>query len=137
MDVDFWGIAGLLHDIDFEQYPQEHCIKAAELLQAAGAEDRLIHAVCSHGFGLACEVEPTEYMEKVLFATDELTGLIGAAALMRPTGFEGMEVKSVMKKFKGKKFAAGCSRDIIAQGAAMLGMEVPELVSITLEAMTA
>lgn len=132
---DYWAAVGMLHDIDFELYPEQHCVKAVELLKQEDVDEDMIHAVVSHGWGLCSDVEPTRYMEKVLFATDELTGLIGAAALMRPTGFEGMETKSVMKKFKDKKFAAGCSREVISQGAQMLGMEVSELVTITLDAM--
>ena len=132
----YWAAVGMLHDIDFERWPEEHCVKAVELLHAEDIDEAMIHAVVSHGWGLCSEVEPTLYMEKVLFAVDELTGLIGAAALMRPTGYEGMETKSVMKKFKDKKFAAGCSRDVIAKGAEMLGMDVPTLVGLTLEAMT-
>lgn len=132
---DFWTAVGYLHDIDFEQWPEQHCVKAAELLPSLDIDPKMIHAVVSHGYGICADVEPTEYMEKILFATDELTGLIGAAALMRPTGFEGMEVKSVMKKFKDKKFAAGCSREVISKGAEMLGMQVSELAALTLEAM--
>ncbi len=134
---DYWQAVGILHDIDFEQWPEQHCVKAQELLKELDIDESVIHAVASHGYGICADVEPTEQMEKVLFATDEFTGLIGAAALMRPTGFEGMEVKSVIKKFKDKKFAAGCSRDIIARGAEMLGMTVQELAAMTLEAMTA
>lgn len=134
---DFWTAVGYLHDIDFEQWPEQHCAKARELLSALDVDERMIHAVVSHGWGICSDVEPALPMEKVLFATDELTGLIGAAALMRPTGYEGMETKSVMKKFKDKKFAAGCSRDVIAQGAEMLGLTVPELAEKTLAAMTA
>lgn len=133
--VDFWRSVGMLHDIDFELYPEQHCIKAQEMLKELNIDETLIHAVVSHGWGLCADVEPTLYMEKVLFAVDELTGLIGAAALMRPTGFEGMEVKSVAKKFKDKKFAAGCSRDVIRQGAEMLGMELNTLFEKTLAAM--
>ena len=113
-EADFWATVGLLHDIDFEQWPQQHCVKAPELLREAGCGEDLIHAVCSHGYGLCCDVEPTEEMEKVLFAADELTGLIGAAALMRPSrSVQDMELKSLKKKFKDRKFAAGCSRDVI------------------------
>lgn len=136
-NVDFWVSVGYLHDIDFEQWPEEHCKKADELLRELDIDGKMIHAVVSHGWGLCADVEPTAYMEKVLFAVDELTGLIGAAALMRPTGYEGMEAKSVMKKFKDKKFAAGCSRDVITKGAEMLGMSVSELAEKTLAAMTA
>ena len=136
-EVDFWGIVGLLHDIDFELYPEQHCQKAPELLRENDVDESIIHAVVSHGYGICADVEPTLEMEKLLFAADELTGLIGAAALMRPTGMEGMEVKSVMKKFKDKKFAAGCSREIISRGAEMCGMELSELIAITLAAMQA
>ncbi len=132
---DYWAAVGMLHDIDFELYPEQHCVKAVELLKAENVDDDMIHAVVSHGWEICSDVEPERYMEKVLFAVDELTGLIGAAALMRPTGFEGMEVKSVMKKFKDKKFAAGCSRDVITKGAGLLEMTVPELVEMTLNAM--
>lgn len=136
-NVDFWRAVGMLHDIDFELYPEQHCVKAKELLHELYIDEDVIHAVISHGYGICIDVAPEKYMEKVLFAVDELTGLIGAAALMRPTGFEGMETKSVMKKFKDKKFAAGCSRDVIRQGAEMLGMELSELVGKTLDAMRA
>ncbi len=136
--ADFWAIAGLLHDIDFELWPLEHCIKAPELLRGAGASEELIHAVCSHGYGLAGRVEPVHQMEKVLFACDELTGLIGAAALMRPSkSVQDMEVSSLNKKFKDKKFAAGCSRDVIVRGAQMLGWELAQLFERTLMAMRA
>ena len=135
-EADFWATVGLLHDIDFEQWPQQHCVKAPELLREAGCGEDLIHAVCSHGYGLCCDVEPTEEMEKVLFAADELTGLIGAAALMRPSkSVMDMEVSSIKKKFKDKKFAAGCSRDVIQQGAERLGWELPVLFEKTLAAM--
>lgn len=135
-DADFWGIVGLLHDIDFEQYPDEHCIKAPELLREAGVSEDMIHAICSHGYELTVDVKPEHEMEKVLYATDELTGLIGAAALMRPSkSVEDMEVKSLKKKYKDKKFAAGCSREVIEKGAAMLGWELPTLWEKTLEAM--
>ena len=131
----FWKAVGLLHDIDFEIYPEQHCVKAAEILRDLSIDEAFIHAVVSHGYGICSDVEPTLPMEKVLFAIDELTGLIGAAALMRPTGLSDMEPKSVLKKFKDKKFAAGCSREIIRTGADMLGMELGELVSKTLDAM--
>ena len=136
-DPEYWGLVGLLHDIDFEIYPEEHCVKAVELLKEAGVEDDIINSVISHGYGLTgATVEPTHQMEKVLFATDELTGLIGAAALMRPSkSVQDMELKSIKKKFKDKKFAAGCDRDVIAQGAEMLGWELDELMERTLEAM--
>lgn len=134
---DYWTAVGFLHDIDFEQWPEEHCVKAESLLRELDIDESVIHAVVSHGYGLCAEVEPTRLMEKYLFAVDELTGLIGAAALMRPTGFEGMDVKSVMKKFKDKKFAAGCSRDVITRGAELLNLTVPELAEKTLAAMLA
>lgn len=135
-EADFWAIVGLLHDIDFEQWPQEHCKKAPELLREGGADDRLIHAVVSHGYGLCMDVAPEHEMEKVLFACDELTGLIGACAKMRPSGsIADMDLKSLKKKYKSKGFAAGCSREVIAQGAQMLGWELDDLLSRTLEAM--
>ena len=137
-DADFWATVGLLHDIDFEMYPEEHCKKAPELLREGGANEELIHAVCSHGYGICVDVEPVHEMEKVLFACDELTGLIGACALMRPSkSCKDMELKSLKKKYKDKKFAAGCSRDIIAKGAEMLGWTLDELLENTLEAMKA
>ena len=135
-ETDFWGTAGLLHDIDFEMYPEQHCVKAPELLKEAGAEDELIHAVCSHGYGLVSDVKPEHQMEKILFASDELTGLIGAAARMRPSGsVMDMEVSSLKKKFKDKRFAAGCSRDVIREGAEGLGWTLEELMDKTIQAM--
>ena len=135
-EADFWAMVGLLHDIDFEQWPEEHCKKAPELLAAAGADERLIHAVVSHAYGLCSDVAPEHEMEKVLFAADELTGLIGAAALMRPSrSVMDMEVSSLKKKFKDKKFAAGCSRDVIRQGAENLGWELDTLFDRTIRAM--
>lgn len=135
-DADYWATVGLLHDIDFENWPEEHCKKAPELLRAAGVGEDMIHAVCSHAYGLCSDVEPVHEMEKVLFAVDELTGLIGAAALMRPSkSVMDMEVSSVKKKFKDKKFAAGCSRDVIAEGAQRLGWELTDLMDRTLRAM--
>lgn len=135
-EEEYWGIVGLLHDIDFEQYPEQHCVKAPELLRAGGVGEDMIHAVCSHGFGLCSDVEPEHLMEKVLFASDELTGLIGAAARMRPSkSTQDMEVSSLKKKFKDKKFAAGCSRDVIRDGAARLGWELDELFEKTILAM--
>lgn len=136
-NVDFWRTVGMLHDIDFELYPEQHCVKAREMLRELDIDEEVIHAVISHGYGICIDVEPVKYMEKILFATDELTGLIGAAALMRPTGISDMEAKSVMKKFKDKKFAAGCSRDVIRQGADMLGMDLNELIAKTINAMRA
>ena len=137
-DADYWGIIGLLHDIDFEMYPQKHCIKAPEILRAANYGEDVIHAICSHGYGIMVDVKPEHEMEKVLFAVDELTGIVGAAAKMRPSGsISDMELSSLKKKFKTKAFAAGCSRDIICQGAEMLGWEIDKLLSMTLEAMRA
>lgn len=136
-NLDFWRTVGMLHDIDFELYPEQHCVKANEMLHEMGMDEELIHAVVSHGYGICADVEPVKYMEKVLFAIDELTGLIGAAALMRPTGISDMEAKSVVKKFKDKKFAAGCSRDVIQRGADMLGIELRELIAKTIDAMRA
>ena len=133
--IDYWRTVGMLHDIDFEIYPEQHCVKAVELLRNNDVDDGVIRSVVGHGYGLCSDGKPEEYMEKVLFAVDELTGLIGAAALMRPTGMEGLGVKSVMKKFKSKGFAAGCSRDVIQQGADMLGVDLQELIEQTLEAM--
>lgn len=137
-DADFWATCGLLHDVDFERWPDQHCAKAAELLPAAGASEALTHAVCCHGYGLCSDVRPEHEMEKVLFASDELTGLIGAAARMRPSkSCTDMELSSLKKKFKDKKFAAGCSRDVIRQGAEMLGWELDTLLDRTLQAMRA
>lgn len=134
--ADFWSMVGLLHDIDFEQWPEQHCRKAPELLREAGAGDALIHAVVSHGYGLCSDVEPEHEMEKVLFASDELTGLVWAAAKMRPSkSVQDMEVSSLKKKFKDKKFAAGCSRDVIRQGAERLGWELETLMERTIQAM--
>lgn len=135
-DEDFWGIVGLLHDLDFEMYPEEHCVKSRELMRQAGLEEEVIHATASHGYGLVSDIQPEHEMEKVLFATDELTGLIGAAALMRPSkSTKDMELKSLKKKFKDKRFAAGCSREVIQQGAEMLGWELDDLLQRTLTAM--
>ena len=143
-DAEYWGIVGLLHDIDFELYPEEHCLKAPELLQEGGASEELIHAVCSHGYGITVgcgktiAVEPVHEMEKVLFAADELTGLIWAAALMRPSkSTKDMELKSLKKKYKSKGFAAGCSREVIERGAEQLGWELEKLLTMTLSAMAA
>ena len=135
-DEQFWGIAGLLHDIDFEQYPEEHCQKAPELLKEINAEDELVRAVCSHGYGVCSDVKPEHLMEKILFAVDELTGIIWAAAKMRPSkSSKDMELSSLKKKFKDKKFAAGCSREMIKKGAEQLEWELDELLNSTLEAM--
>ncbi len=135
-EADFWAVVGLLHDIDFEQWPEEHCVRCRQLLSDAGADERTIHAVVSHGYGLCADVKPEHEMEKVLFACDELTGLIGACAKLRPSGSIGdMDLKSLKKKFKAKAFAAGCSREVIEQGAQMLGWELDDLLLRTLEAM--
>lgn len=135
-DEEYWGIVGLLHDIDFEQYPEEHCIKAPELLREAGVGEDMIHGVCSHGYELTVDVKPEHVMEKVLYAVDELTGLIGAVALVRPSkSVQDMEVKSVKKKFKTENFAAGCSREVIKKGADMLGYELSDLIQKTIDAM--
>ena len=135
-EAEYWAITGLLHDIDFELYPQEHCQKAPQLLREGGVGEDMIHSVCSHGYGICSEEKPEHQMEKVLFAVDELTGLNGAAALMRPSkSVMGMEVSSVKKKFKDKRFAAGCSRDIIKTGAQYLGWELNDLFDKTLQAM--
>lgn len=135
-DAEYWGIVGLLHDIDFEMYPEEHCIKAPELLREASVGEDIIHAVCSHGYELTVDVKPEHEMEKVLYAVDELTGLIGAAALMRPSkSVQDMEVKSVKKKYKSHNFAAGCSREVIEKGAKMLGYELNDLIQKTIMAM--
>ena len=135
-EADFWGLCGLLHDVDFEQFPEQHCIKAPELLAEINAEPELVHAVCSHGYGLCSDVAPEHLMEKVLFAADELTGLIGAAARMRPSkSVMDMELSSLKKKYKDKKFAAGCSRDVIQTGADRLGWPLDELLEKTILAM--
>lgn len=135
-DADFWATVGLLHDIDFEQYPEEHCLKAPELLREAGVGEDVIHAVCSHGWGLTVDIRPEHEMEKVLYAADELTGLIWACALMRPSkSVQDMELKSVKKKFKTASFAAGCSREVIKSGAELLGWELDELIRKTILAM--
>lgn len=135
-EADFWQAVGILHDLDFEQWPQQHCLKEQELLQQKDVDERLIHAVVSHGYKLTVDVAPQHEMEKVLYAVDELTGLIGAAALMRPSkSVRDMEVKSVKKKYKDKKFAAGCSREVIERGADMLGWSLDDLIGQTLQAM--
>ena len=141
-DAEYWGIVGLLHDIDFELYPEEHCLRAPEMLREGGVGEDVIHAVCSHGYGITTgtgvtiDVEPVHEMEKVLFAADELTGLVGAAALMRPSkSCKDMELKSLKKKYKSKGFAAGCSREVIARGAEQLGWDLDRLLEMTLRAM--
>ena len=133
-----WGLVGLLHDLDFERWPEEHCTKGIELMREHGLDERIVRACASHGYGHRVDIVPEHQMEKVLFATDELTGLIGAAAMMRPSkSVEDMELKSLKKKFKDKKFAAGCSRDVILQGAEMLGWDLDTLLDKTLAAMRA
>ena len=136
-EAEFWGIVGLLHDLDFGKYPDEHCVKQQEIMREHGVDERIIRSTASHGWGIAdVEFEPQHYMEKILYATDELTGLIGAAALMRPSkSVQDMEIKSVKSKFKSPSFAAGCSRDVIRKGAEMLGWTLDELFVQTLEAM--
>ncbi|NDO45685.1 hypothetical protein [Clostridium sp. MD294] len=135
-DEEFWGIVGLLHDLDFEQYPEQHCIKEQEIMRERGIDEKIIHAVASHGYGLVADIKPEHEMEKVLFAVDELSGLLGAAAKMRPSkSVKDMELKSAKKKFKDKTFAAGCSRDVIRKGAEMLGWELDDLISKTIVAM--
>ena len=135
-EEEFWAITGLLHDIDFEQFPEQHCVKAAELLREAGADEALIHGVCSHGYALTVDIKPEHEMEKVLYAVDELTGLIWAAALIRPSkSVMDMEIKSVKKKYKVENFAAGCSREVIERGAAMLGWDLDKLIGQTILAM--
>lgn len=135
-DAEYWGIVGLLHDIDFEQYPDAHCVKAPELLREGGVGEDIIHAVCSHGYELTVDVKPEHEMEKVLYAVDELTGLIWAAALIRPSkSVQDMELKSVKKKYKSAGFAAGCSREVIERGARMMGWELDKLIQDTIYAM--
>lgn len=135
-EADFWAMTGLLHDLDYEMWPEEHCKKTEELLREVNAEERLIRAIMSHGYGLVTDVEPVHEMEKILFAADELTGLIGAAALMRPSkSVQDMEYKSIKKKFKDKSFAAGCDRAVIEKGAQLLGWDLERLLTETLEAM--
>lgn len=137
-EADFWQAVGILHDLDFEQWPEQHCTKEQELLRERGIDERLIHAVASHGYALTVDITPEHEMEKVLYAADELTGLIGAVALMRPSkSVSDMEVKSVRKKYKDRKFAAGCSREVIERGAAMLGWELNTLIEKTILAMRA
>ena len=135
-DEEFWGLVGLLHDVDFEQYPEEHCEKAPELLREIDASEEMVHAICSHAYGICSDIEPEHEMEKILFAIDELTGIIWAAAKMRPSkSTKDMELSSLKKKFKDKKFAAGCSRDTIRKGAEQLGWELDRLLEETLQAM--
>lgn len=135
-EKEFWGIVGLLHDLDFEQFPEQHCIRQQEIMRERGVDERIIHATASHGYGLTVDVKPEHQMEKVLYAVDELTGLIGAVAIMRPSkSVQDLELKSVKKKFKNKSFAAGCSREVIEQGAQMLDWTLEELITQTIEAL--
>lgn len=135
-EKDFWGIVGLLHDLDFEQFPEQHCIKEQEIMRERGIDERIIHATASHGYVLTVDIKPEHEMEKVLYAIDELTGLIGAVALMRPSkSVSDLEVRSVKKKYKSKNFAAGCSREVIERGADMLGWELDDLIGRTILAM--
>lgn len=137
-EADFWEAVGILHDLDFEQFPEQHCIKEQEIMRQRGIDERIVHATASHGYNLTVDIKPEHEMEKVLYAVDELTGLIGAVAVMRPSkSVSDLPVKSVKKKFKDKKFAAGCSRDVIRDGAAMLGWELDDLFARTIEAMRA
>lgn len=135
-EEEFWGIVGLLHDLDFERYPDAHCIKSQEIMRRRGVDERIIHATASHGYGITVDIKPEHEMEKVLYAVDELTGLIGAVVLMRPSkSVQDLELKSVKKKFKSKGFAAGCSREVIQNGADMLGWSLDELIERTLAAL--
>lgn len=137
-DADFWGVVGLLHDLDFEQHPEQHCIKSQELMREEGLDESIIHATASHGYAITVDIKPEHLMEKVLYATDELTGLIGAVAIMRPSkSVDDLELKSVKKKYKSANFAAGCSREVIERGADMLGWSLDELISRTILAMRA
>ncbi len=135
-EVELWGIVGLLHDLDFEMYPEQHCIKSQEIMRERGLDERIIHGTASHGYGLTVDIKPEHEMEKVLYATDELTGLIGAVAILRPSkSVQDLELKSVRKKFKTLNFAAGCSREVISKGAEMLGWTLDELIEKTILAM--
>lgn len=135
-EKEFWGIVGLLHDLDFEQFPEQHCIKEQEIMRERGVDERIIHATASHGYAITVDIAPEHQMEKVLYAVDELTGLIGAVALMRPSKtVQDLELKSVKKKYKSKNFAAGCSREVIERGAEMLGWTLDELIEQTIEAL--
>lgn len=135
-EEEFWGIVGLLHDLDFEQYPEEHCKKSQEIMREHGVDERIIRSTASHGYGICVDIKPEHQMEKILYATDELTGLLGAVAIMRPSkSVQDLELKSAKKKFKDKKFAAGCSRDVIQNGAEMLGWDLDKLIEETILAM--
>lgn len=136
-DIEYWGLVGLLHDVDYEKYPDQHCKKAPEILKEIGVSDEFIHAVCSHGWGLCCDVEPVLYMEKVLFTIDELTGLVNATALMRPEHMVGISVKSVKKKWSSANFAAGVNREVILKGVEMLGdIDLPQVIQLTIDGMS-
>lgn len=135
-EEDFWGIVGLLHDLDFEKYPEEHCIKSQEIMRERGIDEKIIHATASHGYAITVDIEPEHEMEKVLYAVDELTGLIGAVVLMRPSkSVQDLTLKSVKKKYKSKNFAAGCSREVIERGADMLGWPLEDLIQRTIDAL--
>ena len=135
-EADFWEVVGILHDLDFEMYPQEHCIKSQEIMRERGIDERIIHATASHGYAITVDIKPEHEMEKVLYAVDELTGLIGAVVIMRPSkSVQDLELKSVKKKYKSKGFAAGCSREVIERGADMLGWSLDELIERTIEAL--
>ena len=135
-EADFWEVVGILHDLDFEMYPQEHCIKSQEIMRERGVDERIIHATASHGYAITVDIKPEHEMEKVLYAVDELTGLIGAVVIMRPSkSVQDLELKSVKKKYKSKGFAAGCSREVIERGADMLGWSLDELIERTIEAL--
>ena len=135
-EADFWEVVGILHDLDFEMYPQEHCIKSQEIMRECGVDERIIHATASHGYAITVDIKPEHEMEKVLYAVDELTGLIGAVVIMRPSkSVQDLELKSVRKKYKSKGFAAGCSREVIERGADMLGWSLDELIERTIEAL--
>ena len=135
-EADFWEVVGILHDLDFEMYPQEHCIKSQEIMRERGLDERIIHATASHGYAITVDIKPEHEMEKVLYAVDELTGLIGAVVIMRPSkSVQDLELKSVKKKYKSKGFAAGCSREVIERGADMLGWSLDELIERTIEAL--
>lgn len=135
-EADFWEVVGILHDLDFEMYPQEHCIKSQEIMHERGVDERIIHATASHGYAITVDIKPEHEMEKVLYAVDELTGLIGAVVIMRPSkSVQDLELKSVRKKYKSKGFAAGCSREVIERGADMLGWSLDELIERTIEAL--
>lgn len=137
-EAEFWGICGLLHDLDFEQFPEQHCIKEQEIMRERGIDERIIHAAASHGWAITVDIKPEHEMEKVLYAVDELTGLIGAVARMRPSkSVQDLELKSVKKKYKTLNFAAGCSREVIGRGAELLGWELDDLISRTILAMRA